>query len=169
MILKDCQRAALEHIWQYSAARREAAQETIAHLLEMSNIAQEDFSQALSSIHRHARVALHFHPYRLFPLLTSVAELFLLDGLYKNQFETFLSNGALSPDKGGYRDLWENGMFGEAYLTGHVSPSDRPKYGVLNLMLLPDAPSPRFWVRYRGTASFSRLMVCRGSNTATNE
>lgn len=144
MILKDCQRAALEHVRQYSAERRGAAQETIVHILEMSNIAQEDFTQALLSIQRHARVALHFHPDRLSPRLTSVAELFLADGLYKNQFETFLSNGALSPDKGGYRDLWENGMFGEAYLTAHVTPSDRPKYGALNLMLLPDGPSPRF-------------------------
>lgn len=144
MIFKDCQRAALEHIRQYSAARREVAQETIAHLLEMSNIAQEDFPQALSSIQSHARVALHFHPDRLSQNLTSVADSLLADGLYKNQFETFLSNGALATDKGGYRDLWENGMFGEAYLTAHVTPSDRPKYGALNLMLLPDGPSPRF-------------------------
>lgn len=81
MILKDCQRAALEHIRQHSAARREVAQETIAHLLEMSNIAQEDFPQALSSIQSHARVALHFHPDRLSQNLTSVADLLLTDGL----------------------------------------------------------------------------------------
>ncbi len=32
--------------------------------------------------------------------MNTVAESLLSDGLYKNQFETFLSNGKLSPEEG---------------------------------------------------------------------
>jgi hypothetical protein len=76
--------------------------------------------------------------------MRSVAEALLEQGIYKSQFETFLSNGSLSAFSGGERDVWENNMFGGAYQIKGSTPRERPKYGALNVMLHPDGPAPRF-------------------------
>jgi hypothetical protein len=89
-------------------------------------------------------VALHFHPDRPDANDTSVAEALLACGVYKSQFETFLSSGWVAPFPGSVRDEWERRMFGGAYQTPGTEPRHRPKYGALDLMLHPDGPSPRF-------------------------
>ena len=66
------------------------------------------------------------------------------EGIYKNQFESKLSNGKLSPYLGGPRDIWENKIFGGAFSSGETAFSDRPKYGALDLMRHSDGPAPRF-------------------------
>ena len=76
--------------------------------------------------------------------MTPVAENLLRDGRYRNQFETFLSNGMLSPNRGGNRDRWENDLFDGAYSDPEITPEERPKYGALDLMQLPEGPCPRF-------------------------
>ena len=135
--------AALDATRGYARARQSMASSKIAHVLKMSNLPSSDIDEAIASIRQHARVGLHFHPDRLNPSGRSVAEMLLTEGYYKNQFETLLSNGKLAPQIGSPRDDWENNMFGDAY--GPTVPlSERPKYGALNLMLLPDGPSPRF-------------------------
>jgi hypothetical protein len=138
------QKAALEYITRYARGRKKRAQEQITHILQMSNIARSEFDEAVSTIKTWARVALHFHPDRPNPQLTSVAEALLESGLYKSQFETMLSNGSLSAFPGGERDDWENKIFGGAYHTDGVTNEHRPKYGALDLMLHGDGPSPRF-------------------------
>jgi hypothetical protein len=92
----------------------------------------------------HGRVVVHFHPDRLGPKSTTVAEALLEEGVYRNQFETGLSSGGLSAFRGGARDTWENALFGGAYHTEGVSISERPKYGALELVRYPDGPIPRF-------------------------
>ena len=144
MNLKPSQSSALEFVRRYATSRRDQAQQRIAHILEMSNISQNDYNQALSSIFDYGRIAIHFHPDRLTPDSLTVAESILSSASYKSQFETFLSSGKLSPNMGGPRDRWENRMFGDSYVGLDVSVSDRPKYGAFNLMLLPDGPCPRF-------------------------
>lgn len=143
-MLSESQSAAIEHVSKYARLRKEKALETIAEILEMSNITQETLDTAIGKIKLHARIALHFHPDRLTPKLQSVAEDLRAGGIYKSQFETFLSNGKVAPHIGGERDQWETLLFGGAYSLATSANSQRPKYGALNLMLHPDGPSPRF-------------------------
>lgn len=110
----------------------------------MSNIERKTFEHAVTKLKSHVSIALHFHPDRLDPTMKSVAEALLEQGIYKSQFETFISNGSVSAFSGGKRDVWENKMFGGAYQINGSTNSERPKYGALNLMLHPDGPSPRF-------------------------
>ncbi|UUZ82421.1 DUF3626 domain-containing protein [Paenibacillus sp. P26] len=108
----------------------------------MSNIARDTYEDAVSRLKSKARVALHFHPDRLVADGTSVARALLEQGVYRSQFETFISNGGVSAYPGGARELWEKRMFGGAY--DDASPGERPKYGALDLGLHPDGPAPRF-------------------------
>jgi hypothetical protein len=98
----------------------------------------------MECIREHARVVVHFHPDRLGPKSSTVAEALLSEGVYRNQFETGLSSGGLSAFRGGARDAWELTLFGGAYHMGAVPASERPKYGALELVRFPDGPIPRF-------------------------
>ncbi len=87
------------------------------------------------------RVTLNFHPDRMFagrPLLATMAD----DGVYRSQFETGTSNGGLTAYPGGDRWHWESRIFGRAYET--ASPSDRPRYGALNIDRAGAGAAPRF-------------------------
>jgi hypothetical protein len=109
----------------------------------MSNLPSDSLDLALSSISQHACVALHFHPDR--PVgPRSVARGLLEDGIYRNQFETGISNGSVSAHPGGARDEWERSLFNGAYQTNDVEPEQRPKYGALDLVQNGDGPAPRF-------------------------
>jgi hypothetical protein len=87
---------------------------------------------------------LHFHPDRLKASGESVAESLLREGVYRNQFETGLSNGGLTAFRGGERDNWEKRLFGGAYQKVNVEAAERPKYGALDLMNYSDGAAPRF-------------------------
>src|SRR5262245_4230990 len=87
------------------------------------------------------RVTINFHPDRLVagrPILEVMAR----DGLYRSQFETGTSNGALTAHPGGSRWRWESRIFGGAY--DDAPPSERPKYGALNFRRRSLGGSPRF-------------------------
>ncbi|HRI49405.1 MAG TPA: DUF3626 domain-containing protein [Pseudomonadota bacterium] len=91
------------------------------------------------------QVTLHFHPDRLvggLPILAAMAR----DGVYRSQFETGTSNGALSAYRGGERWLWESRIFGGAY--DDAPAAERPKYGSLNFRGHPLGGSPRFGSAY---------------------
>ncbi len=141
--LTAAQQAAIAHIETHALARRESAQRLVQHVRKMSNVSSKDLEEAIGQLETHARVGLHFHPDRLDPVRRSVAGALLEDGLYQSQFVTRLSNGKLSPDPGGPRDIWENRLFGGAYGPG-TERAERPKYGALALMGHADGPSPRF-------------------------
>ncbi|RJE86938.1 DUF3626 domain-containing protein [Paenibacillus sp. 1011MAR3C5] len=142
--LTPAQQLAIDHIAAYAQSRKDDAASIIEEVLAMSNIHGETLEQAVASMNQHARVALHFHPDRLNPAMKSIAEALLEEGVYKSQFETFLSNGSVSAYPGGQRDVWEERLFGGAYQTEGTTNAERPKYGALNLMLHPDGPAPRF-------------------------
>lgn len=142
--LTKSQLAALEYIRKYAESRKDEAQESIKEVLQMSNISQKTFEDAAAKIKAHARVALHFHPDRPGLDMKTVAEGLLEQGIYKNQFETLISNGSVSAYPGGARDMWEKRIFGGAYQLEGSIDSQRPKYGALDLMLHPDGPAPRF-------------------------
>ncbi|MGG4128762.1 DUF3626 domain-containing protein [Paenibacillus illinoisensis] len=144
MELSRSQQLAQEYVTNYARSRKNEAEQTIREILRMSNIELKTFEDAVNKLKSHASIALHFHPDRLDPTMKSVAEGLLEQGIYKSQFETFLSNGSVSAFSGGERDVWENKMFGGAYQLNGSTNSERPKYGALHVMLHPDGPAPRF-------------------------
>ncbi len=65
-------------------------------------------------------------------------------GLYKNQFETTISSGNVSPFIGGYRDSWENEVFKKAYKDSN--PTERPKYGSSKFDIYRGWTVTKIWV-----------------------
>jgi Protein of unknown function (DUF3626) len=144
MTLHASQEAALNHVGEEARRRKDDARRVIDEVLGMSNVAPDAWARAVDAIREHARIALHFHPDRPDARGWTVAESLLECGVYKNQFETLLSNGHVAPYTGGPRDRWEQKLFGGAYQRAGVEATHRPKYGALDLMRHADGPSPRF-------------------------
>ncbi|MGI2296138.1 DUF3626 domain-containing protein [Paenibacillus sp. GXUN7292] len=142
--LSNAQRLAVDYITEYARSRKIEAQQSLYEIMHMSNIPWSTLEAASAKLFSNARVALHFHPDRPIANMKRVAEEMLEQGLYKSQFETFVSNGSVSAYPGGMRDLWEKKLFGGSYQLVGVTNSERPKYGALDLMLHPDGPAPRF-------------------------
>jgi len=89
------------------------------------------------------RTTLNFHPDRLGPDRTSVAQGLLNTGRYLPQAVTGLSNGERSAVPGGRRMEWERKLFGAGY-DQHPDPASRPIYGALDITHDPFGGSPRF-------------------------
>ncbi|MCM3077943.1 DUF3626 domain-containing protein [Brevibacillus invocatus] len=75
--LTRSQLLALEHITYYAKKYKEEAQQTIRHVLGMSNISRQTYDVAIIKVKSHARIALHFHPDRPDPNMVCVAEALL--------------------------------------------------------------------------------------------
>lgn len=142
--MKEYNKLAISYIEKYAGNRAAQAKESIDHVCEMSNISKTDLYFLTSEIKEKARIGVHFHPYRLNDYDQSVIELLLECGIYKNQFETKISNGSLTAYIGGKRDVWENVLFDQIYADNNIKFSNRPKYGALHLLGHSDGPSPRF-------------------------
>ena len=138
------QLAALTAIRDEAKNQRPDARSKLAQILRRSNRSTDLLAAAMRSLQEHARVVLHFHPDRLTNNGLSVAESMLVDGVYRSQFETGISNGSPTAFAGGDRDLWEKQLFRGAYHVQGVTPADRPKYGSLQVFCYADGPSPRF-------------------------
>ncbi|KAL7920376.1 hypothetical protein ACQKWADRAFT_328823 [Trichoderma austrokoningii] len=88
----------------------------------------------------------------IFRIGHTVVEALLEDGIYRNQFETGISNGLVATQPGGSRDNWERNLFSGAYHGSSITdskenvfdPALRPKYGALDLVRSSDGPAPRF-------------------------
>jgi hypothetical protein len=85
-----------------------------------------------------APITVHFHPDRRLADGRSVAEALRDEGVYRNQFETGISNGLL----GGDRVRWEHELFGGVY--DGAPAAERPKYGGLNVVGDPAGACPGF-------------------------
>ncbi|AYD48334.1 DUF3626 domain-containing protein [Arachidicoccus soli] len=162
MKLAPTQRAAIAYVEKYSKKRQGDALSIIQSVCRMSNISSEILTSAMDNIKKYARIALHFHPDRFTGENITVAESLLIDGIYKNQFQTQISNGHLEPVKGGFRHTWENNIFGSSFETADINLSERPKYGALDLMHWADGPSPRF-----GSCYFLLNPLCSRRSTFT--
>lgn len=142
--LSSAQRAALSHVEATVRGQEEAARSRVVGILSRAGCTTDTYDQAMKCIELNARVVVHFHPDRFGHKSTTVADLLLNEGVYRNQFETGLSSGSLSAYPGGLRDTWEKALFGGAYHVDGVTGSERPKYGALELVRHPDGPTPRF-------------------------
>ncbi len=158
--MRSYNKLAIEYIEAYAKKSIDEAMDTILRVCQFSNISANELIQVLEKIKKKAKIAIHFHPYRLNGAGKNVLVLLAETGIYKSQFETQISNGSLTAFKGGARDQWENILFDHIFSKHEVSIADRPKYGALNLLGHPDGPSPRF-----GSCYFLLKPVC--SNYAT--
>jgi hypothetical protein len=141
--LLPCQQAALENMKSQAMALEPEARDTMAQIMRMSHVETTKLQEATTAIRECARIALHFHPDR--PVRdATVASALLDDGVYRNQFETGISNGLVAASRDSPRDQWENNLFGNAYSDRDVSLAHRPKYGALDLTNCVDGPAPRF-------------------------
>ncbi len=119
----------------------------------MCDLPADAVERTVRAIGRDARVALHFHPDRPVSNGSTVAEALLMEGEYRNQFETSISNGGVTAFVGGARDVCEQRLFGGAYHVHGVKVGDRPRYGALDLLGNPEGPCPRFGSCYLVLAS----------------
>ncbi len=142
-ILTPAQSTALRHVRDVALRDRRAALAVIAGHLAGSGTAYRS-EEVVMAVARHGRLTLNFHPDRLLRGGRTVAEALDQEGVYRSQFETGISNGGLTAFPGGNRDRWEWTLFGGAYQRPGVRPTERPKYGGLNLLDHPDGACPRF-------------------------
>lgn len=142
--LRRYNKLAIDYIEAYSKKRIEYANDSIEHVIKMSNIKHYELVKLKEVIKKKARIAIHFHPYRIGKDSKTAIESMIEAGQYNNQFETTISNGSLTAFEGGKRDIWENLLFGQIYKESQIPNSLRPKYGSLALMGYSDGPSPRF-------------------------
>lgn len=114
-----------------------AQQAALEHVRESARPRPRGGAGQHEAVRRH-RIAFNFHPDRIARDGRLVIQALLDDGVYRNQFETGISNGGL----GGERPDWERRLFGGAY--DGAPPEERPKYGGLNVLDNPYGPCPRF-------------------------
>ena len=141
--LTTAQRNALEHVRKRARYTRERDLARIAAVLASAGVHVEA-DTLIAAIHHSSRVTVNFHPDRLLPDGRSVATALYEEGIYRNQFESKISNGGLTAFAGGDRDIWEEALFGGAYQAAGVTEAERPKYGGLNVMNYSDGACPRF-------------------------
>ena len=95
------------------------------------------------------RLTLQLHPDRPAGRLSggvTVIEALARDGVYRSQFTTGTSNGALSAHAGGERWRWESRLFAGRYDAGPAV--DRPVYGAWDRHHDPHGGSARFGSAY---------------------
>jgi len=71
--LSMSQQLALAHITEYAQKNKHESDSTIAEIVRMCNLDKSTLDRAVTKLKTHARVALHFHPDRPDPTMTSVA------------------------------------------------------------------------------------------------
>lgn len=135
-------RHALRHVRELAERDRPRHLARIARVLADRGI-EVDASELCRALVR-APVTINFHPDRLLSDGRTVAEALAAEGVYRSQFESGISSGALTAHAGGGRDRWERRLFGGAYQQPGVTPAERPRYGGLNRMNHLDGTCPRF-------------------------
>lgn len=142
--LLEQQQAALQHVRKRAMSNRSLARLRASKAIGSEPDAPALFDTALVEIQKHAPVDVNFHPDRLDSTGKSIADELLASGVYRNQFETGISNGGVTAFEGGQRDIWEASLFGGAYQRPGTVAAIRPKYGGLNLAGHWDGACPRF-------------------------
>ena len=150
------QTAALRHVEAIGRDSEAVALLSVTAICQRAGLALDTYNEAMELVRRHARIVAHFHPDRFGGKPANVVDCLLVEGVYRNQFETGLSSGSPTAFPGGERDEWERTLFGGAYHNDGVTVSERPKCGSLELVRFPDGPAPRFGSCYlvlRGVGS----------------
>lgn len=167
--LNDTQRAVLEDVRAKAKERSKAAHAALLALAKQNGYGEADVVKALKYIKERAPITINFHPDKALKQQTgayrygsaastpmpdySVAvdretskliDAFMVDGHYKNQFETGITSGSASAYPGGSRDTWEKNIFESGYHGHDLIPAERPKYGGLNAAKYPGGPASSY-------------------------
>ncbi len=132
--LNEAQRNALDLVGA-SAKRLSASAlpKVLKELISTHGCTPAEAQRVVDYIRDHAEIHIYFHPEKLLPGGSNVISSFLTTGRYMNQFETMVSSGSLGPRAGSARDGWERRLFQGAYHDHALNPSERPKYGAMNV------------------------------------
>jgi uncharacterized protein DUF3626 len=141
-MLSPAQIRALDHVRRRAASS--GARARITALLERSGAGERAYPAIVRHCQERARVTLNFHPDRPCADGRTVVEKLLVEGQYRSQFATGISNGSRTAFAGGDRDRWEETLFGGAYHEAGALADERPKYGGLDVMAHSDGACPRF-------------------------
>jgi hypothetical protein len=136
-------RAAVAYVRAQAERNRRRDEGRIRVVLRTAGVSA-GIDELCAGLRRVATLTINFHPDRIAGDGRSVAEALLVDGVYRSQFETSISNGGLTAYPGGDRDRWEERLFGGAYQAPGVGAAERPRYGGLDLLHLANGACPRF-------------------------
>lgn len=168
--LNDTQRAVLADVRAKAKERSKAAHGPLLEMAKGLGYSEADVVKALKYIKDKAPVTINFHPDKALRLSThrysygttttdtplpdySVAvdrdtaklvDAFMVDGHYKNQFETGVTSGSSTAYPGGSRDKWEKTIFEDGYHGHDLIPAERPKYGGMNAARYPGGPAKSY-------------------------
>lgn len=131
--------------------------------LAQRGITPDRIAAGIEGMRTNARLTLNFHPDRRDSMGRTVAAGLLVDGRYRSQFETGISNGARFAVPGGDRTRWEGLLFDDVYDTQSLT---RPVYGALDLFHDPYGGAPRFGSSFVVLAPhcFHRATLCVGDS-----
>ena len=148
MNLTPQQLKAINHVRQLASLQSQNARAELEAIFDHASLKISLLDTLFNLLRTNGRVAIHFHPDRLFSEDQTVAMGLLAVGVYRNQYETGISGGSPTAFLGGERHGWEEDLFGGAYSYGEGDAASRPKYGALQILRYPDGPSPRFGSSY---------------------
>lgn len=161
--LNDTQRAVLADVKVKAKERSDNARAALLALAQRNGYSEADVDRALEYIRTEAPITINFHPDKALRQQTSrygaasadlpkyevavdretskLIDAFMVDGHYKNQFETGITSGSASAYPGGSRDVWEKTIFEGGYHGHDLIPAERPKYGAMNAAKYPKGPA----------------------------
>lgn len=122
--LKPCQKVALQNIRSVARRNHERALPNLQLRVKKFGFEKHDLWMALAWIREIAPIIIQLNLDYMCPPMNT-------DTHYRNQFETGSSGGRLNLE---LRRAWERDLFCSAYEAPDVTPFDRVKYGVLNVM-----------------------------------
>lgn len=170
--LNDTQQAVLADVKTKAAGRSDAARAALLQVAQRNGYSEAEVDQALAYIKDKAPVTINFHPDKALKQQTSagygrtgaaadmkyevavdretsrLVDAFMVDGHYKNQFETGITSGSNSAYPGGSRDRWEETIFEKGYHGHTLIPAERPKYGAMNAANNPKGPAGHYGSSY---------------------
>jgi len=121
-ILNDTQRAALQYVITRSAQDSKSVASKLLSRVQRLGYSENDLKRTLQWVRSASPIIIHINLDRVLKFLVD-------DTHYRNRFETGTSGGSTDMVA---RKSWEDRIFNNAY---HRSPpSDRVKYGVLNIV-----------------------------------
>lgn len=121
-ILNDTQQAALQYVISRSARDSKKVSAGLLARVQRLGYSENDLKRTLQWVRSAAPIIIHIN-------LDKVLRFLVKDTHYRNQFETGTSGGSTDLVA---RKSWEDRIFKKSYK--HSSPSERVKYGVLNIV-----------------------------------
>jgi hypothetical protein len=206
--LTETQAAVLADVRAEAARRSAQAYPELLRRAQDLGYTVRDVDLALAHVRDHVPTAIHFNPDKRLLLETReervmwwfmvpipysrpsdatvsvdreeglLIDAFIVDGQYKNQFETGVTTGSNTAFEGGARDQWEWKIFDGGYHRGAFKPQERPKYGSFEVQAFARGSAERYGncrmvlkpgVRERITITPTDSSACTSRDVGTPE